>query len=435
MHVNMMPLTSASPATPASSASSPPRGSRRPLGFREFLLLVAAMQVCQAIAIDAMLPALPTIARALHVADPNRAQWVVMVYMAGIGCGQLLWGMLSDRFGRRRILLTGLALYAAGAFLSSLTIDFSALLMWRFVDGVAAASTVVARSVIRDLYCGHQMARVMSLTFIVFLMSPVLAPSLGQLLLLVAPWRFLFVAFGAVGTLVWLWVLLRLPETLHAQHRRELGRAQLQRAAKLVLGNRISLGYTLAIAFMMGCLFAYLGMVQQIFGQVFHRPRLMPAMFALCALSMGAASYLNSRLVARLGMAAISQTGVLLLVLVTVAHVLLALLGHEGMISFVVVQAATLAGVGLTVGNFGALAMEPMGAVAGIAASLQGFISTLGAAALGAAIGYGFHGSVLPLALGSAACGAAALVFVLLAEKGRLFRAQRPPIAMAVAGE
>ncbi|HEX4024011.1 MAG TPA: multidrug effflux MFS transporter [Steroidobacteraceae bacterium] len=405
------------------------------LGFREFLLLVAAMQVCQAIAIDAMLPALPTIARALHVTDQNRAQWVVTAYMAGIGCGQLAWGMLSDRFGRRRILLTGLAMYAVAAYLSSLTTDFSALLAWRFVDGVAAACTVVARSVIRDLYSGHQMARVMSLTFIVFLMSPVLAPSLGQLLLLAAPWRFLFVMFGAFGTLVWVWVLLRLPETLHAQHRRELGVAQIRYAATLVITDRISLCYTLAIAFVMGCLFAYLGMVQQIFGQVFHRPTLMPTMFALCALTMGVASYLNSRLVARLGMAAISQTGVLLLALVAAAHVLVAAVGHESMMAFVVLQAATLGCVGLIVGNFGALAMEPMGSVAGIAASLQGFISTLGAALLGALIGYGFHGSAVPLALGSLACGAVCLLFVLVAEKWRLFRPQYHPIPVAALGE
>ncbi|HEY7929720.1 MAG TPA: multidrug effflux MFS transporter [Steroidobacteraceae bacterium] len=416
------------PTTPSSAYASR-------LGFREFLLLVASMQACQAIAIDAMLPALPTIARALHVTDQNQAQWVVTAYMAGIGCGQLLWGMLSDRFGRRRILLTGLAMYALAAFLSSLTADFSALLAWRFVDGVAAACTVVARSVIRDLYSGHQMARVMSLTFIVFLMSPVLAPSLGQLLLLAAPWRFLFVMFGAFGTLVWVWVWLRLPETLHAGHRRELGFEQVGRAAMLVIRNRTSVCYTLAIACVMGCVFAYLGMVQQIFGQVFHRAALMPTMFALCALSMGAASYLNSRFVARLGMAAISQAGVLLLAAVTCVHVLVAAFGHEGMAVFVILQAATLACVGLTVGNFGALAMEPMSSVAGIAASLQGFVSTLGAALLGAVIGYGFHGSVLPLPLGSAACGFAVLLFVLLAERGRLFRPYRHAMAVAAVGD
>ncbi|MGH8142954.1 MAG: multidrug effflux MFS transporter [Steroidobacteraceae bacterium] len=405
------------------------------LGFREFLLLVAAMQVCQAIAIDAMLPALPTIARALHVTDQNQAQWVVTSYMAGIGCGQLLWGMLSDRFGRRRILLSGLAMYAVAAFLSSLTAGFPALLAWRFVDGAAAACTVVARSVIRDLYSGHQMARVMSLTFIVFLMSPVLAPSLGQALMLVAPWRFLFVMFGVFGTVVWVWVLLRLPETLHEGHRRELGFKQVWHAATLVISNRISVGYTLAICCMMGCVFAYLGMVQQIFGQVFHRAALMPTMFALCALSMGAASYLNSRFVARLGMAAISQVGVLLLALVACVHVLVSAFGHEGMAIFVVLQAATLACVGLTVGNFGALAMEPMSSVAGIAASLQGFVSTLGAALLGAVIGYGFHGAVLPLPLGSAACGLAGLLVVLLAEKWRLFRPQRHAVAVAIVGD
>src|SRR5665213_3096040 len=165
---------------------APPHAALNRIGFREFLVLSAAMLACQAIAIDAMLPALPTIARALGLTDENHSQWIVTAYMAGLGCGQLFWGTLSDRFGRRAILLTGLALYVVAAFLSGLTTSFTALLGWRFAHGLAGASVVVARSVIRDLYSGHRMARVMSLTFIVFLMSPVLAPSLGQLLLLLA---------------------------------------------------------------------------------------------------------------------------------------------------------------------------------------------------------------------------------------------------------
>src|SRR5712664_1065331 len=175
------------------------------IGFVEFVVLAAATMSTQAIAIDAMLPAFPVIVRALNVANENHIQWIVTAYMAGLGCGQLFWGLMSDRFGRRPILTGGLGLYVAAALLCGLTGSFHALLAWRFVHGLAAASVTVSRSVIRDLYSGRHMARVMSLTFVVFLIVPTLAPSLGPLILLVAPWRAIFIACSVFAAIVWLW--------------------------------------------------------------------------------------------------------------------------------------------------------------------------------------------------------------------------------------
>jgi MFS transporter, DHA1 family, multidrug resistance protein len=160
---------------------------RAQIGFTEFVALVAAMMATQAIAIDAMLPAFPIIVRALHVANENHGQWILTAYMVGLGCGQLIWGVMSDRFGRRPVLLCGLGVYVVAALLCGLTNSFHALLVWRFIHGMAAASVTVSRSVIRDLYSGRHMARVMSLTFVVFLMVPILAPSLGQMVLAFAP--------------------------------------------------------------------------------------------------------------------------------------------------------------------------------------------------------------------------------------------------------
>lgn len=399
-----------------------PAGSRLRIGFKEFVLLTAAMMASQAIAIDAMLPALPTIAHALGLVHENRAQFIIYAYMAGLGCGQLVWGVLSDRYGRRPILLSGLALYTVAALLCSTTGSFTALLAWRFTHGAAASAVVVARSAIRDLYSGTRMARVMSLTFIVFLLSPVIAPSLGQLVLLVAPWRYLFGLIGGFAALVWVWLLLRLPETLHPEYRRSLDRARIGQALRLVLGHRAAVCYTLAAACVSGAMLAYLGMVQQIFADLFHRAALMPTVFALCAVAMGAASYFNSRLVERLGMRLISHTGLLLLTGFATLHCLLAAMGGERLGLFIVLQSVSLACIGLTFANFGTLAMEPMGPVAGIAASMQGFISTLGGAMLGALIGRQFNGSIMPLVIGTAVCGLAAIGFVLLAERGRLFR-------------
>jgi DHA1 family bicyclomycin/chloramphenicol resistance-like MFS transporter len=393
------------------------------IGFLEFVVLAAATMSTQAIAIDAMLPAFPTIILALNVGEPNHGQWIVTAYMTGLGLGQLVWGMLSDRFGRRPILIGGLTLYVIAALLCSLSGSFQALLAWRFVHGLAAACVTVTRSVVRDLYSGRQMARVLSLTFVVFLTVPILAPSLGQLILLIAPWRYIFVVFAVFAAMVAAWGFARLPETLHPEYRMTLTRRHVLNAARLVLGTRASIFYTLATMVMFGTIMAYVGMVAQIFSEVFHRPKLMPSMFALCAIFMGMAAYLNSRIVERLGMRLISHTALLLFIAVTGLHLLIAALGWEQIWTFVALQSLTMATFSLSISNFGAMAMEPMGSIAGIAASLQGFISTFGGALVGILIGEQFNGTTVPLAAGALCCGFVSLGLVLLAEKGRLFRA------------
>jgi DHA1 family bicyclomycin/chloramphenicol resistance-like MFS transporter len=392
------------------------------IGFLEFVALAAAMMSTQAIAIDAMLPAFPIIVRALHIANENHVQWIVTAYMVGLGCGQLAWGLMSDRFGRRPILIGGLTLYVAAALLAGLAGSFHTLLVWRFIHGLAAASMVVARSVIRDLYSGRHMARVMSLTFMVFLMVPIVAPSIGQLILLAAPWRYIFILCGVFAAVVCIWAAVRLPETLHPEYRLTLSVSHIAAAIRLVVSNRASLCYTLAMSVMFAGIMAYVGMVQQIFGEVFHVPNLMPTMFALCAAFMGIAAFLNSRIVERLGMRRISHTALLTYIIITGLHTAIAALGVEQLWMFVAFQSATMACFALSISNFGAMAMEPVASVAGIGASLQGFVSSLGGALLGAIIGRQFNGTLVPLAAGSLGCGLASLLFVLAAEKGKLFR-------------
>ena len=394
------------------------------IGFLEFVALAAAMMSTQAIAIDAMLPAFPIIAGSLGVANENHVQWIVTAYMSGLGCGQLFWGLMSDRFGRRPILIGGLALYVLAALLCGLAAGFHTLLAWRFVHGLAAASTVVVRSVIRDLYSGRHMARVMSLTFMVFLTVPILAPSLGQFILWLAQWRYIFIVCGLFAACVCAWALWRLPETLHPEYRMTLSLAHIAGAIRLVACTRSSLCYTLAMSVMFGGIMAYVGMVQQIFGEVFHRSSLMPTMFALCAISTGVAAFLNSRIVERFGMRRISHTALLVFLAITGLHSAIALAGFERLWIFVAFQSATMACFALSTSNFGAMAMEPVAAAAGIGASLQGFVSTLGGAMVGALIGRQFNGTLETLPLGSLGCGLLGLSFVLLAEKGRLFRGQ-----------
>jgi MFS transporter, DHA1 family, multidrug resistance protein len=416
--------------------TEPSRSLARPIGFREFLVLTAAIMACQAIAVDTMLPALPAIGRDLGVTDPNRTQWVITTYIAGVGLGQLFWGVLSDRFGRRPILLLGFTFYVIAAAAVGLAGSFETLLAWRFAHGIAAASMVISRSIIRDLYGGRQMARVMSLTFIVFIMVPIVAPSIGQLVLLVAPWRALFHVFFGFAAAVLVWVYLRLPETLHPEYRMTLTVDRIAHAVGEVAGDRASLWYTLSVALMFGSVIGYVGMMPQIFGAVFHRPSLMPSVFALCAASMGVSSFLNSTVVERFGMRIISQTGLLIFIVASGVHTLVAALGAETLHTFIILQGATMSCLGLIMANFGAMAMEQMGSVAGIAASLQGCVGTAGGAVVAALIGERFNGSTLPLACGALLCGLASLCFVLCAEGGRLFRPHQnaPGELAAVAG-
>jgi DHA1 family bicyclomycin/chloramphenicol resistance-like MFS transporter len=401
--------------------------SKASLRFGEFVTLTAVLMAIQAIAIDAMLPALPGIGRELLTAGDNRVQWVVTAYVLGLGAGQLFWGSLSDRFGRRPVLVTGLTVYGIAALACALTRSFETLLVLRLVNGLAAACAVVVRSVIRDLYSGRSMARVMSLTFIVFMVIPILAPTMGQLILMAWPWRAIFVLFSVFSTLALLWAMLRLPETLPIERRQSLSPRHLVEAAGIALGNRISLGYTLAVAVTFGSVLSYVGTAPQIFGVTFGRLSWLPGMFALCAMSMSVASYVNSRLVERLGMRFISHSALLVSLAVALAHLLVALEGHERLWTFVVFQSLSMGCFGLMVSNFGAMAMEPAGAVAGAAASLQGFVTTSGAAVIGAAIGKAFDNSTLPFTVGALCCSVGCLVFVLAAEKGRLFQSQAGP--------
>jgi DHA1 family bicyclomycin/chloramphenicol resistance-like MFS transporter len=380
------------------------------------------MWSAQALAIDAMLPALPTIAHALGVNDENHAQWIITAYVAGMGTGQLFWGMLSDRFGRRTILLVGFASYAVAALLAGLSNSFHSLLAWRFIHGVAAASIVVSRSVIRDLYEGRQMARVMSLSSIVFIMVPIIAPTIGQAMLLIAPWRYLFVLFSVFAGFVFVWVAWRLPETLHPEYRRTLTSEHLGQALQQVLGDRSAMCYTFAVTLIFGSIIAYVGMVQQVFADVFHRASAMPTMFALCAASIGVASFTNSRIVMRLGMRVVSQAGLLLYLVIAVVHAVAAASGMDSLVMFVALQALLMYCMGLMIGNFNTMAMEPMGPVAGIAASLQGAISSVGGALVGASIGHFFDGTTVPLTIGAVLCGLVTLGLVLIAESGKMFR-------------
>jgi DHA1 family bicyclomycin/chloramphenicol resistance-like MFS transporter len=408
------------------TASPPATGPYPGLGFRSFVAMIAALMATNALAIDSMLPALPEIGEALGIVTANDRQWVVTSYLLGFGASQLIYGPLADRFGRKHILLMGLAVYAIGSLGATFATSFDAMMVARVVQGVGAAATrVLAVSIVRDTYSGRQMARVMSLAFIVFLAVPILAPSIGQVIILVAPWRWIFALLGLFGVAVALWVARKLPETLHPEDRTPIALAPMVKAFATCLTTRLSVGYMLAMTFVIGSLFGFINASQQLFEVTFRAEELFTVIFAVIAGFMAVASFLNSRIVERFGMRRVSHTALVGYLIATLAHGAVALAGHETMVTFALFQCATMFCFGLMASNFGAMAMDPLGHVAGTASSVQGFVSTVGGALIGFFIGQHFDGTALPIVLGFGGCGLAALAMVLIAEKGRLFRPTR----------
>ena len=403
--------------------ASHPAGPRHGMRFRSFVALMAALMAANALAIDSMLPALPQMAEALGIAEANERQWIITAYLLGFGTAQIVYGTLSDRFGRRPVLLFGLVVYVAASIAAAFAGSFEAMMAARIVQGVGAAATrVLVVSIVRDCYSGRDMARVMSLAMIVFLAVPILAPSIGQAILLVAPWRWIFGVLATFGALVMLWVVRSLPETQAPEDRKPIEVATVVAAFRTTLTTRLAVGYMLAMAFVLGGLFGFINSAQQVFVDVFHSPEWFTTIFALIAMGMAAASLLNSRIVVRLGMRRVSHGALLAYIALTGTHALLALSGHESLWSFAAFQAGAMFCFGLVAPNFGAMAMDPLGHVAGTASSVQGFVTTVGGALLGFFIGQHFDGTVVPITLGFALCGLVALGIVLVAEKGRLFR-------------
>jgi DHA1 family bicyclomycin/chloramphenicol resistance-like MFS transporter len=420
------PMTSATDGT-----SKPPLSERKGPGFPEFVCMIALMMALNALAIDSMLPALPDIGNALGVTNENSRQWVITAYLLGFGAMQIVYGPLADRFGRKPILMIGVGVYVAFSIVAMLAPTFETLILARVGQGLGSAATrVLAVSIVRDRFSGRTMARVMSLSFLVFLGVPVIAPSLGQAILLVAPWEAIFGVLAFAGVALMIWAGIRLPETLHPRDRRPIQAKRIALAFKEALTNRISIGYTLAMTAITGALFAFINSSQQIFFDVFEAPALFTTVFALIAGGIAIASVVNAKLVEKLGSRMIGHTALLGFITFGAIHLMVTLSGHETIWTFGILQCLTMFCFGLLAGNFGAMAMEPMGHIAGTASSAQGFISTIIGSLIGFAIGQSFNGTVVPMTLGITTCGIVALLFVLLAERGKLFVARNPvPVA------
>ena len=400
-----------------------PQINRAPIPFAEFVALVAALMALTALGIDSMLPALPAIGESLGVGSENHRQFVISAFLIGFGLAQLIHGPLSDRFGRRPVLIVALAGYVLANLAAASATSFTLLLAARFLGGLCiAASRVVTVALVRDCYSGRAMARVMSLAFMVFMAAPVLAPSFGQLILVFGDWRLIFVLIAGVSGAVLAWFVWRMPETLPRDERIPLAPARLAAGWRTALTDRFSLGYTVASTALIGALYGFINSVQQVVQHLTGSDALLVPVFIGVASVMAIANLTNSRIVLRLGTRRISHSALVGFTLVSGVHLAIALAGAETIWSFALLQALAMGCFGLAGANFGSMAMERMGAIAGTASSVQGFLSVTGGAVLGALVGQAFDGTTVPLYRGFLMAGLFALAIVAITERGRLFK-------------
>ena len=389
--------------------------------YPEFIALMALMMSIVALSTDAVLPALPMIGDALGTADENHRQLVVGVLLVGLALGQILFGPLSDSLGRKPIILFGFATFAVGSLLSIWSPNFETMLIGRLVQGFgAAAPRVAAVAVVRDRFEGRQMARTISLIMTFFILVPAIAPTVGQIILTFADWHGIFWLFIVMASGTGLWAMSRLPETLSDRYRHPLSFTRVGIAFVEVLKNRMAMGYLLATSSLLSGLFGYVTSAQQIFQDLYGLGDLFPVAFGGLAISIGFASFVNSRLVVRFGIRRMVRVALSAMIALTAAFAASTVYadGLPPLWLMFPLLAPMFFGFGLLFGNMNARAMQPMGHIAGSAAAVIGTGTTALAAVVGSLIGQAFDGTVLPLAFGFLFGALFSLTFSIWAERG-----------------
>ncbi len=395
-----------------------------PMSRLEFVCLIAMMFATIAFSIDAMLPALPEIAGELSPELAHRAPLILTAFVLGMGIGTFVAGPLSDAFGRRRIIFIGAALYCAAAFVAWSSASLEVMLIARIVQGLGASGPrIVSVAIVRDLYAGREMARIVSIVMLIFTLIPAIAPLLGSFIIAGFGWRGIFLAFILFSLLSILWMGARLPETLAPENRRPLRLSLIWAALTEIFTHRTVRLSILVQSLAMAMLFSMLMLVQPVYYEVYDRAESFPYWFGVVALMAGTASIVNALLVVRYGMRRLVTITLGLQIILSCLMLVFglgALPEPFGFAAFVVFQTCLFFQAGLTLGNLNAIAMEPMGHIAGMAASVVSAVSTVLAAALASPVGLLFNGTITPLLLAILTMAAAG--FLMMLYMGRIER-------------
>ncbi len=372
-------------------------------GYLEFVTLLAVMISITALAIDMMLPALPEIGRDLRVGHANDVQLVITLLLFGMGIGQLLFGPLADTFGRKPVIIIGFTIFIIGCLSSVFASRFEWMVVGRLIQGIGTGGPRTAIiALVRDRYGGRAMARIMSAVMAIFIIVPVIAPALGQVVLLMLNWRAIFGVLMIQALIALTWFAIRQPETLSRNDRIPFSTGRYRDCVTELMKQRLCMGYTLASGFIAGALIAYLSSAQQIFQEVYALGTEFPIYMAALALSVGGASFVNSRIVMRLGMRLLSHRAILAFIILMMIYLCITYSqdGRSPLWLMMAFLAPSFFCMGILFGNLNAIAMEPLKHMAGIGAAIIGSLSNFIASSLGALVGRLYDGSTLPLAAG-----------------------------------
>lgn len=402
--------------TPATTA-----GPQKPIPYAELVAVVGAVMALNSIAIDMMLPALGVIGEALGAANENDRQLIVVVYIVANGLSQLFMGPAVDRFGRRRVLLFSLFAYCAGALLSVVAASFEVLMAARVFQGAATAGARVAvLAMVRDRYAGAEMARVMSVAITILMAAPIFAPLIGQTILLFGDWRWIFGVLLFYGALMAAWAHFRMPETRPDAARPALSFSTAFAAYGEFFSMRASLGYVAVQTLLFGGLFGFISSSEQIYVDQYGLGVWFPAAFGASAVGFALAAIINAKIVSAAGIRRIARSGLAALIILQIIHLLFHGAIAESSLAFAAFITATFFGMGFVTPNAQALAMEPAGHIAGVAAAANGFATGAIGGAIGGLIGWLYNGTTVPLIAAFAVLGAAALAASLWADGGAL---------------
>lgn len=395
--------------------------TRKPLGFVEFVSLMAALIAMVAMSIDVILPALADIGHELSAADANDRQLTVTMFFLGLAAAQIVYGPLSDSFGRRYGIFLGLGIYLVGSAICLFSGTLPMLILGRIIQGIGAAGPrIVANAIIRDRYAGREMAKVSSLVMMVFVVVPVFAPLLGQAILTVTAWRGIFWFLALFALVLMIWSAIRLEETLPRADRAPFRAGPIIHSLREIMRSRLAVGCTLAMGFVFSSFLAFLSSSQQVLGESYGLGAWFPLTFSALAIVVGFSSGANAALVMRFGMQRLSTIGIAGIGLVSLGYAFwFAALGVPPLWAALVWLAVSVGSIGIVFGNLNAMAMEPLGHVAGVAAGAIGSVSSLMSSVLGSAIARSYDGTALPISLGFVGCSVMALGLMFWATSNR----------------